>query len=509
MEHKESAQPIGKKIRRLVVNSAFAVLLVIAVIVMISMSSIRQKNREIITAQTEATLYNAVKDKARFADSEMRKYVAYADIFADYISYLYSNPSKFVPNEVLPPDAKNTGRFVMLRTIRSENITYKSIREECDLLGNVEQIWDSFVKQHPEVNIYLAAKSGVLMTYADNSDLSAPKEGKNEVYYDFTASSWYQQCEKSQRTGFTNVYHDHWGRGQMVTVYSPFFDGSGNFAGALGMDILIGDLHREIVSIDMGDEAYAFLVDHNGRVINLESDSSANTSMLANDKDLNLQTTIDILSGKTGVALSDSGMYCAYAPIKSTGWKLCIKIPRSFVLSPLSDIYDTMNFTLIILLLSFAVIYAAVRLAGAMFSEKLVAPILSLGRDVDAISSGNLNHKAEIMSNDEIGELARHFNRMTASLRKYITNLAEVTAEKERIGAELNEATQIQADMLPKIIPPYLNHEAFDISATMKPAKEVGGDFYDFFMADDNHLALVMADVSGKGSTCGSVHGHS
>ncbi|MBQ2617417.1 MAG: hypothetical protein IJF90_11230, partial [Synergistaceae bacterium] len=73
-------------------------------------------------------------------------------------------------------------------------------------------------------------------------------------------------------------------------------------------------------------------------------------------------------------------------------------------------------------------------------------------------------------------DLAKSFNGMTESLRKYIANLADVTAEKERIGAELNIATQIQADMLPKIIPPFLNHEAFDISATMYPAKEVGGD---------------------------------
>ncbi|MBR0167475.1 MAG: PP2C family protein-serine/threonine phosphatase, partial [Synergistaceae bacterium] len=81
----------------------------------------------------------------------------------------------------------------------------------------------------------------------------------------------------------------------------------------------------------------------------------------------------------------------------------------------------------------------------------------------------------------------------------YVKNLAAVTAEKERIGAELNVATQIQADMLPRIFPPFPERKEFDIYATMTPAKEVGGDFYDFFLIDDDHLALVMADVSGKG----------
>lgn len=69
----------------------------------------------------------------------------------------------------------------------------------------------------------------------------------------------------------------------------------------------------------------------------------------------------------------------------------------------------------------------------------------------------------------------------------------------ERIGAELNVATQIQADMLPNIFPAFPEHDEFDIYATMVPAKEVGGDFYDMFMVDESHLAIVMADVSGKG----------
>ena len=78
-------------------------------------------------------------------------------------------------------------------------------------------------------------------------------------------------------------------------------------------------------------------------------------------------------------------------------------------------------------------------------------------------------------------------------------NLTRVTAEKERIGAELDVATQIQASMLPCIFPAFPDRDEMDIYATMTPAKEVGGDFYDFFMVDDRHMAIVMADVSGKG----------
>jgi hypothetical protein len=99
----------------------------------------------------------------------------------------------------------------------------------------------------------------------------------------------------------------------------------------------------------------------------------------------------------------------------------------------------------------------------------------------------------------EAGVLARAFKTMTLDLDGYIENLTKVTAEKERIDAELNVATQIQSDMLPHIFPPFPDRPEIDLFGVMKPAKEVGGDFYDFFFVDDDTLAVVVADVSGKG----------
>ena len=100
---------------------------------------------------------------------------------------------------------------------------------------------------------------------------------------------------------------------------------------------------------------------------------------------------------------------------------------------------------------------------------------------------------------DEIRSLSDQFASMITELKNYMDNLQQVTAEKERIGAELSVATTIQEGMLPRIFPPYPDRKEFDLYASMDPAKEVGGDFYDFFMVDEDHIALVMADVSGKG----------
>ena len=100
---------------------------------------------------------------------------------------------------------------------------------------------------------------------------------------------------------------------------------------------------------------------------------------------------------------------------------------------------------------------------------------------------------------DEIGVLATSFSEMVTELEDYMNNLQRVTAEKERIDADLSIATQIQADMLPRIFPAFPEKKEVGIFASMTPAKEVGGDFYDLFLIDDTHLALVIADVSGKG----------
>ena len=104
-----------------------------------------------------------------------------------------------------------------------------------------------------------------------------------------------------------------------------------------------------------------------------------------------------------------------------------------------------------------------------------------------------------VRNNDEIGVLAGSIDRMEERIVKYVDDLTKVTAEKERISTELNLATKIQASMLPNIFPPFPDRTEFDIYASMDPAKEVGGDFYDFFLVDDDHLCMVMADVSGKG----------
>jgi sigma-B regulation protein RsbU (phosphoserine phosphatase) len=100
---------------------------------------------------------------------------------------------------------------------------------------------------------------------------------------------------------------------------------------------------------------------------------------------------------------------------------------------------------------------------------------------------------------DEVGRLAATFAYMIRALQEYIDKLTETTAARERIESELRVAHDIQMSMLPKIVPSFRERPEFDIYATMTPAREVGGDFYDFFFIDDKHFCLAIGDVSGKG----------
>lgn len=160
---------------------------------------------------------------------------------------------------------------------------------------------------------------------------------------------------------------------------------------------------------------------------------------------------------------------------------------------------------LCLVLLGITIVICLLILAG--INRILLVPVKSLSQAAALFVKDKESTKKtqtaisqlNIHTGDEIEELSEAIKTMEMEINDYIDHLTEVTAEKERMGAELNIATQIQASMLPCIFPAFPDRNEFDIYASMDPAKEVGGDFYDFFLIDEDHIALVMADVSGKG----------
>ncbi|MBQ5391717.1 MAG: SpoIIE family protein phosphatase, partial [Spirochaetales bacterium] len=227
----------------------------------------------------------------------------------------------------------------------------------------------------------------------------------------------------------------------------------------------------------------------------------------------------DVLNGKDDYAVVDldgQSYYMVGRKMASIGWAVISAVDVASIEQPSRDMQErlaeisdyTINEissilrTFGILGISIILVISAVGLAISLtVSGKVVNPLKKMTNKIKTLKGGSFDFKMEdsYLTNDEIEILARAFEDLSAKTKKYISQITSITAEKERIGAELNVATQIQADMLPSIFPPYPQKTEIDLYATMTPAKEVGGDFYDFFLTDANHLALVMADVSGKG----------
>ncbi|MCR5685359.1 MAG: SpoIIE family protein phosphatase [Lachnospiraceae bacterium] len=475
----------------------------------ISSEALRQKLEESILSQAA--------DKTLLAEQKLEAYSDSVKFAAAYASALYRNPDGYAKREVPAPQAENGGKWTMQRTLARVG-TYNGILvEQSELLGNMVDVFAPIIENNDNIaTIYMGTEEGLMVSYDMDSDSAVELES-----YEYRDSSWYLQAKDADGYIFTDPYQDGYGRGLTITCAAPFTDAEGNFAGVIGMDILMDELNSSMVNDGIVDPGKATLIDNEGNYIagqNVDPLSKNMGNIFDPDKDPVLRSVgAEILERKNGVVQVDTGddaKYIAFDTIDSTDWTLCILSPVSVVIGPVIAIRDNinsktgnvvdsvtsgvLNVIQACLMLS-ALILIFVTLLTGRYSKRISDPLKQLEGDVRQISGGNLELRTKVETNDEIGSLANSFNLMTDSLQKYISDLKEVTAKEERIASELSVATNIQASMLPTNFKEFLDDKKFDLFATMKPAKEVGGDFYDYFMIDSDHLALVMADVSGKG----------
>lgn len=472
-----------------------------------------------MTVELEKSIVNQAEDKASLAEQKLAAYSNSTIYAASYAEALYAGMDDYPDREVQRPKHENAGKWAMQRTLADTGISYGDLKDESKLLGNMVDVFTPIVEGSSNIaTIYLGTESGLLISYDQNSD-SGNLVG--ESYYEYRDSVWYELGKNADGYAFTDTYQDQYGRGLTITCVAPFKDSSGNFAGCVAMDVLMSDLNESMVNDGIVDPSVATLIDDEGNIIaskDVDSTSPEVFNIFDPDRDETLGSVgEEILENKDGITSTGSGreaVYIAYATIDSTEWILCISNPVSSVIEPAVIIQDSIHentekvvasvvqgvLTVVqSCLVLIAIILIAVTLFTGKFSRRISDPLKRLEKDVREISQGNFDRRTQVQTDDEIGNLARSFNYMTDSLQKYIVDLKEVTAKEERIAMELSVATKIQADMLPSKFPAFPERKEFDIYATMTPAKEVGGDFYDFFLADDDHLAMVIADVSGKG----------
>lgn len=188
----------------------------------------------------------------------------------------------------------------------------------------------------------------------------------------------------------------------------------------------------------------------------------------------------------------------AWAPILNSDGELAAMVEVDYEMTVVEN--DMKTYVLFFILFTLAGI-ALILLVVLLYIRKVLSkPLEDITELIESFKDGEFRIEGrEIRTGDEIENVYRTFVKMVEKIDDYVENITRITAEKGRIETELNVATQIQADMLPNIFPAFPGRREIDIFATMRPAKEVGGDFYDFFLIDDTHLAFLIADVSGKG----------
>lgn len=192
-------------------------------------------------------------------------------------------------------------------------------------------------------------------------------------------------------------------------------------------------------------------------------------------------------------------VYCSY--FKPLKWYISVIVPVREISRPAKDlvIRQSLIIVLIFMIGIIAVFFLVTRIANPLnllssYAKKL--PEQDFTQPLPEHSP--IDHLPGIYK-DEVGDLAASFILMQKELSRNIRNLIEITASRQRIESELSIAREIQLGMVPKTFPSFPEHKEFDLYATLKPAKEIGGDLYDFFLIDDTHLCFTLGDVSDKG----------
>ncbi|MBP3690597.1 MAG: SpoIIE family protein phosphatase, partial [Schwartzia sp.] len=482
---------------------------------------------EITDEQAKKRFALMAEEKARGVNNKIGRLREDANLLAKTMTQILTHRELYLQRELplggeVPIKSKEPYLFFIPALRESGGI--EDVLPEAWIAANAADnlaLWTQSYDDGHEMTCFYASERG----YIISADVMP--EGKEFVEFFDTWYSpsfdprerpWYKEIKATGTSVFTGVYVGVEGY-PCISCVAPYYDENG-FAGMAGISNNIAALYRQISINAIGDRGVNFILNEKGEVI-LSSEKEGLLAASATPKDFQKygETSLALeaacmtrgLSDVARITMGGRDYYLAYAPIPDVGWSFGTLIERDVVVQPARDaksylltqaetysaslrsfFWDNLMRTAVLVL----VLLAALFFASRKVSDRFVQPILALTAGVREIAGGNLDKKLDVKTGDEIETLADSFNQMTDELKSYIDNLTKTTAEKERIETELSVAAHIQAGILPKSFPARIE---FDLFAFMQPAKEVGGDFYDFYFLDENHLMITVADVSDKG----------
>ncbi len=329
----------------------------------------------------------------------------------------------------------------------------------------------------------------------------------NGASYHYYNWSWFQDPKKQGRPVWTEPYYDERGGEFVKSTYAvPVFqdvNGTRVFGGVTKVDVNLIGLQEIIAGVKILKTGYAFLISKDGYFVTLPrkerimKDSIFFLAEVTGDPKV-ADIGRAMVAGREGIApwqdfLSGKKSWIYYAPVPSTGWSLGVVFPEDELLADLQALIKKL---LLISLSGLALLLALI----IYLSRHITQPLTLLDKKVQAIAQGNLDIQLpNPATQDEIGTLTLSFKEMQTALKEYIADLAASTAAKERIESELKIAHAIQMSFLPKRFPPLTGRKQVDIASLLEPARQVGGDLYDYFMLDEHRLFFSIGDVSDKG----------
>lgn len=486
-------------------------------------TTIGESSSAYLTEESRSRLLELAGEKAESAEQMFSDFGRGVRVVASVAERIYSDPAAYSPRPVSPPDPKNQGKLTM-QVLYSSKVDPEDpkIKEELALIGNVQDtIMSVNASLRNMASLYVATESGFMV---QGDYISASKYDDQGKIMPFEAKErpWYRGAAAKEGMYFTPVTKDAHTPRLAIMCGVPVVVGSRR-VGVAGAGMYLDDMEELVRSVDIGGKGNACIINGRGQVL-FSTYSEGSLAAVEESPDIRASEDGDLadmakkaVSGESGVTLLDVDgtlTYAAYAPMKTVGWSMVIFLSQKAVDAPTEELIrnvDTITDNtfsdarrhisratyLLIGLFGTAVLIALAVSVG--LSRRIVKPISLLTQKVADVDAEDLDFKWDLDTGDETQMLAKSFESMTVRMKEYINDIETITADRERISTELALATRIQTSMLPNIFPPFPQRSDFDIYAIMDPAREVGGDFYDFFLIDDDHLCLVMADVSGKG----------
>ena len=337
-------------------------------------------------------------------------------------------------------------------------------------------------------------------SYKDENGEIRSKQLGNETY-DYHYMDWYQIPKLLNEPYWSEPYYDDGGGEMMMATYSkPLYDQYGNLYAIITADLSLEWLTDLVGSIQAFERSYNLMVSRNASFIvhpdhNLILNETIYSSTYGDEDESLKKMQYDMVHCRPGQVLRDlegGKFFVFYSPVETTCWSVAIVCPRSELYLGVKRLRGVLIFLgLIMLLLMMYLSYHGIR--------KVVAPVEEFSDVAKKIAHGEFNAALpKIQSQDELKDLHDSFEYLQRSLVRYIDELKSTTANKERIESELRIAQGIQMGMLPKSFPAFPDRDDIALAAKIVPAKEVGGDLYDFFINNEK-LYFIVGDVSGKG----------